>query len=164
MSTRQSNSRQFLGYWNGTLILTTHCRRNAQITNEIKLPATAIDHHRLRPTFSTSEDGSVEIKNNEPATLINLFNVETLEAASGLMTCAINALGRNGKNYRDMMAAMQAELKPRDALEAMLITQMAATHVGMTSISQKVMDTTSGYQVHEALERSMTRLSRTYLA
>ena len=80
------------------------------------------------------------------------------------MTCAINALGRNGTNYRDMMAAMQAELKPRDAVEAMLITQMTTTHVAMTSLSQKVMDTSVGYQVREALERSMTRLSRTYLA
>lgn len=134
------------------------------MTNEIELPASAIEHHRSRPTFNTNEDGVVEIKADEPDALINLFNVETLEAASGLMTCALNALGRNGANYRDMMAAMQAELKPRDAVEAMLITQMTATHVAMTTLSQKVMDASSGYQVREALERSMTRLSRTYLA
>jgi hypothetical protein len=63
-----------------------------------------------------------------------------------------------------MAAAMQAELKPRDAIEAMLITQMTTTHVAMTSLSQKAMDCSSNYQIREALERSMTRLSRTYLA
>jgi predicted DNA-binding protein len=134
------------------------------MTNETELPATAIEHHLSRPTFSTNEDGVVQIETNEPTTLINLFNVETFEAASGLMTCALNALGRSGENYRDMMAAMLAELKPRDAVEAMLITQMTTTHVALTSLSQKMVDTSSGYQVREALERSMTRLSRTYLA
>lgn len=132
--------------------------------DKLELPATAIDHYRLRPTFSTNEDGVVEIKTDTPSTLISLFNVETLEAASGLMTCALNALGRNGEKYRDMMAAMQAELKPRDAVEAMLITQMTATHVAITSLSQRMMDSSAGYQVREALERSVTRLSRTYLA
>jgi hypothetical protein len=134
------------------------------MADKIRLPATAIEHHQSRPTFSTNEDGVVQIKVDEPDTLINLFNVETLEAASGLMTCALNALGKKGEHYRDMAAAMQAELKPRDAVEAMLMTQMTATHIAMTSLSQKVMDTSSGYQVREALERSMTRLSRTYLA
>lgn len=134
------------------------------MTDDIGLPATAVKHHITRPTFSTDENGVVQVNTKEPDTLIKLFNTETIEAASGLMTCALNALGRSGANYRDTAAAMQAELKPRDAVEAMLITQMTATHVAMTSLSQKSMDCASGYQVREALERSMTRLSRTYLA
>lgn len=94
----------------------------------------------------------------------NLFNVETEAAAAGMMTSLLNALGRSGENYRDMAAAMLVELAPRDAIEGMLVSQMTATHVAMTSISQKVADTSAGYQVREAYERSMTRLSRTYLA
>lgn len=94
----------------------------------------------------------------------NLFNVETEAAAAGMMTSLLNALGRSGENYRDMAAAMLVELAPRDAIEGMLVSQMTATHVAMTSISQKVADTSAGYQVLEAYERSMTRLSRTYLA
>ena len=134
------------------------------MTDEINLPATAIDHHQRRPTFSTDEDGVVQINTDEPDTLLKLFNVETLEAASGLMASMLNALGRSGEKYRDMAAAMQAELKPRDAVEAMLIAQMTATHVAMATVSQRMMDSSSGYQVREALERSVTRLSRTYLA
>ena len=133
------------------------------MTDKAKLPATAVKHHQSRPTFNTNEDGDVQIITDEPDTMIHLFNVETIEAASGLMICALNALGKTGEPYRDMAAAMQAELKPRDAIEAMLITQMTTTHIAMTSLSQKVMDTSIS-QVREAFERSMTRLSRTYMA
>ncbi len=134
------------------------------MTEQPKPTATEIDCSPPLPTFSTSEDGAVQIAVDGPEMLMTLFNVKTAKAASGLMTCALTALGRNGENYRDMMAAMQAEMKPRDAVEAMLIIQMTATHVAMTSLSQKMMDASSGYQVREALERSMTRLSRTYLS
>ncbi|MFT7190998.1 MAG: hypothetical protein ACI9KS_000843 [Sulfitobacter sp.] len=137
---------------------------DAQITDETKLPSTAVAYQRSRPTFSTSEEGVVKILVNADDTLTRLFNVETSEAASGLMACALNSLGRSGESFRDLMAAMQAELKPRDAVEAMLITQMVTTHVAMTSLSQKMMDASSGHKVREALERSTTRLCRTYLA
>lgn len=134
------------------------------MTDRATKAARALEHRRSRPTFSTDENGVVQITTEEPDALLRLFNVETIEAASGLMTSLLNALGRSGENYRDMAAAMQVEIKPRDAVESMLIAQMTATHVAMTSLSQKAMDSSSGYQVREALERSMTRFSRTYLA
>ncbi len=62
-----------------------------------------------------------------------------------------------------MIAAMNEEMQPRDAVEAMLITQMTTTHVAMTMLSRKMMDQTM-WTVRESTERSMTRLSRTYLA
>jgi hypothetical protein len=40
---------------------------------------------------------------------------------------------------------------------------MAATHVAMTAMAQKVADQTM-WTIRESTERSMTRLSRTYLA
>ncbi len=58
---------------------------------------------------------------------------------------------------------MFAELEPRDAIEAMLIAQMTATHVAMTTLAEKL-SYQSMYQLRESYERSMTRLSRTYLA
>ena len=115
------------------------------------------------PTFSTDEDGVVQVKLPEEGTISRLFNVETSEAAGGLLTSLLNALGRSGEEYRDMAVGMLAELKPRDAIEAMLISQMTATHVAMTSMSQKMADAGS-YQIREGYERSVTRLSRTYLA
>jgi len=58
---------------------------------------------------------------------------------------------------------MFAEIEPRDGIEAMLVAQMTATHVAMTLVASK-MAGGAGYQVRESYERSMTRLSRTYLA
>lgn len=122
------------------------------------------DYNTWCPTFETDDAGVVQVHMPDDDSLTRLMNTQTHQAASGLMGTALNALGRSGDNYRDMMTAMLAELKPRDPVEAMLITQMTATHVAMTSLSQKTVDTQSGYQVREALERSMTRLSRTYIA
>ena len=123
-----------------------------------------LDYNKRRPTFETDDAGVVQVNMPDDDTLTRLMNTQTHQAASGLMGIALTASGRSGANYRDMMTAMLAELKPRDPVEAMLITQMTATHVAMTSLSQKTVDTSSGYQVREALERSMTRLSRTYIA
>lgn len=45
----------------------------------------------------------------------------------------------------------------------MLVVQMSTTHAAMTSTAQKVADAGS-WQLRESYKRSMTRLSRTYLA
>ena len=72
-------------------------------------------------------------------------------------------MGTNSNTYHTMASAIFAELEPRDALEAMLIAQMTATHTLMTTLAGRAFDATN-FQVREAQERSMTRLSRTYLA
>jgi hypothetical protein len=128
-------------------------------------PAIASDAEQPRviPEFSTDEDGVVQVNCSEPDTLERLYGVKTQDAASGLMKSALNALGRTGEHYRPFIAAMTAELEPRDAIEAMLVTQMAATHVAMTAMAQKMADQTM-WTIRESTERSMTRLSRTYLA
>lgn len=89
--------------------------------------------------------------------------METSEAAGILLISQLNALRKTGEQYRDMAAGILAELKPRDAIEAMLISQMTATHVAMTAMSLKMTDAGS-YPLRESYERSMTRLSRSYLA
>ncbi len=61
------------------------------------------------------------------------------------------------------MAAMAEEMEPKDAVEAMLISQQVATHFAMMTLSGKVMDAISP-QLRERYERSKTRLSRTFLA
>ena len=134
----------------------TSSHRQDSMTNEITEPTKL-------PTFSTEDDGSVRVHVPEEAAVSKLFNVETSEAAGGLLISLVNALGKAGEQYRDMAVAMQAELQPRDAIEAMLISQMTATHIAMTSMSQKMTDAAIP-QTREGFERSMTRLSRTYIA
>jgi hypothetical protein len=70
---------------------------------------------------------------------------------------------RESAEYFDLVPAMAVEMEPRDAVEAMLVTQMAATHVAMTTMSLKLHHATS-FQMRESFERSMTRLSRSFLA
>lgn len=86
------------------------------------------------------------------------------DAAARLVFCtALGALGKAAETYASMAPAMFAELEPRDGVEAMLVAQMTATHVAMTQLSEKTSYQTN-YQVRESCERSMTRLSRTFLA
>lgn len=79
------------------------------------------------------------------------------------MKLALNAFGQNAMDYMELMPAMAIELEPRDAVEAMLVTQMTAMHFAISSMSQKVRHATSP-ELREAYERSMTRLSRTFVA
>jgi hypothetical protein len=92
-----------------------------------------------------------------------LMGMKTEDAAKGVLLSALNALGTKGEAYRTLAYAIFAELEPRDAAEAMLIAQMTATHALMTALAGRAMDQTN-YQARESQERSMTRLSRTYLA
>ena len=91
------------------------------------------------------------------------MGMRTHEAALGVYTSAISALGTGAERYSSFSSAIFAELEPRDAIEAMLISQMTATHVAMTTLSEKMTYQTN-YQVRESFERSVTRLSRTYIA
>lgn len=134
------------------------------MTKDKKHPKENSKVPKTLPTFDTDEDGVVQVHVPEEGAISRLFNVETSEAAGGLLTCLLNGLGRAGENHRDMAVALISELQPRDAIESMLISQMTVTHIAMTSMSQRMVDSSSSYHVREAFERSVTRLSRTYLA
>ena len=124
------------------------------------LPASSA---RTTPALEARTNDIVSVRFAHDDQLVQLLGVKTGAAASGIFQSAMNSLGRSGAGYRDMMAAMAVEMEPRDAVEAMLVSQLAVTHVAMTLVSQKVMDVGS-WQVRESFERSMTRLSRTFLA
>ena len=54
-------------------------------------------------------------------------------------------------------------MKPEDAAEALLCTQMAATHQAMMMMAQKL-NHISSIQQQDAAERAMNKLARTYAA
>lgn len=118
---------------------------------------------RAFPSIGHTEEGRIEVVADDAETLMNLLGMKTDEAAKGVFLTAINALGNTGDIFRSLIAAMSAELEPRDAAEAMLVVQMTATHVAMTGLCQKMMDQNTT-AIRESCERSVTRLSRTYLA
>lgn len=93
----------------------------------------------------------------------DLMGMQTHDAAHGVYNTAITALGAWAEHHANLVSAMFAETEPRDAIEAMLIAQMTVTHVAMTSLCAR-MSCQTNHMVRESHERSMTRLSRTYLA
>jgi hypothetical protein len=118
---------------------------------------------RVRPKICKDDDGGLQMTCASEDTLRDLVGVKTDEAAMGLFNSAVHALGANGDVYLPLMNATFAEIEPHDAVEAMLAAQMTATHVMMTGLANKVMDAPN-QSLREAYERSVTRLSRTYLA
>lgn len=79
----------------------------------------------------------------------------------------IVSLGSWGKRLDEQAANFAIgfldAMKPEDAAEALLITQMAATHQAMMMMAQKLNQTTSIQQQYAA-ERAMNKLARTYTA
>ncbi len=118
---------------------------------------------RPYPTLTKTDDGEYHADVPEGFSIKSLMGMKTHEAAHGAYISAVSAIGKSVDKYSSFVSAMFAELEPRDGVEAMLIGQMTATHVAMTTFIER-MSYQESYQVRESYERSMTRLSRTYLA
>lgn len=118
---------------------------------------------RTAPTIERVAEGEVKIHVSCQDQIKRLYGTKTDNTANILFKSAINALGRNADEYLELMPAMAVEMEPSDAVEAMLVTQMTATHLAMTKMSQKLQHAPSP-ETTEAYERSMTRLSRTFLS
>ncbi len=118
---------------------------------------------RQYPKLEKGDDGNFVGKVAPDMKIENLMGMRTRDAAFGVYTTAITALGKSAEQHATFVSAIFAETEPRDALEAMLISQMTATHVAMTTLSGR-MSYQDSTDIRESLERSITRLSRTYLA
>jgi len=111
------------------------------------------------------KDGENEYRAEIPEGLqmTDLLGTETIDAAHGIFQTALHSLGKSADKYGSMASAMFAELEPRDAIEAMLVAQMTATHVTISTLTERLTFQTST-EIRESLERSVTRLSRTFIA
>ena len=68
------------------------------MTRKQDLPEVKTTGSKPLPTFSTDEDGSVRVHVPEEGAVSKLFNVETSEAAGGLLKSLLNALARQVSN------------------------------------------------------------------
>lgn len=118
---------------------------------------------RAYPSMQTGDGNALAARVRSAGEIADLLGMKTQDAAQGVFYSALEALGVNAKEKAQLVAAMFAELEPRDGIEAMLVAQMTATHIAMTVASSK-QSHGSSFAVRESYERSMTRLSRTYLA
>lgn len=115
------------------------------------------------PKIESGSGENVQVELEFPGQLRRVLGVENPATAKGLITAALNALGTSGETYRELLVSVPLEMKPEDPLESMLITQLTVTHVAMCQISRKMFDAEYP-QLRESYERSVTRLSRTYMA
>jgi hypothetical protein len=118
---------------------------------------------RTVPGLVRQGKASLRVEESDAGQLRRLYGTKTELAAELLLMTALSALGQKGDAYLELMTSMAAEMEPRGAVEAMLVTQMSATHVTITNMSARVQHAES-VESREAYERSMTRLSRTFLA
>lgn len=118
---------------------------------------------RKAPELKITGEAEVSVSALEEGQLEHLYGTRTAEAANHLMISALNALGQDMTKYMDLMPAMAVEIEPQDAIEGMLVTQMTATHLAITEVSRRFHHASTS-EVREACERSMTRLSRTFLS
>ena len=118
---------------------------------------------RTYPKLKKGDDNNYTADVPPDFCLKALMGMRTHEAANGVYQTAISALGKPAEKYADFASAMFAETEPRDAFEAMLIAQMTATHVTFATLSERLSYQTE-FEVRESLERSVSRLNRTYIA
>lgn len=129
-----------------------------------KLPAKPSKQSiRDYPQIGKKANGEFQAECDPDLDFTALMGTKTDDVARGIYISAISALGKSAEKYCSLMSAMAAEMEPRDAVEAMLIAQMTTTHVAMVTLSERMSYQTM-YDVRESSERSMTRLSRTFIA
>jgi hypothetical protein len=118
---------------------------------------------RKAPRLEETGEKDVSVRVESENQLRDLFGVKSQKTADGLLLCALYSMGDSGGLYRNLMTSMAVEIEPKDAIESMLVSQMTATHVIMMKLSARTIDAKYP-QLREGYERSMTRLSRTFLA
>lgn len=116
---------------------------------------------RQAPAISKDESGSLIVQVAHDDALKDLFGMKTRAAAKGVFLTGMLSLGTRGVDYSEMLASMAIEMEPKDAVEAMLINQMAPTHVALAWATQQMVDAQNLQRV-EAFDRMATRLARTF--
>ena len=115
------------------------------------------------PKFVQNEDGVLEVQVNSEEPLRFIFGTESDELAKGLTKHCLKALHATETDEQVFMVAAVKEISPRDGLEGMLATQMAAIHVATTRSARFLANASTRQQV-EAHERCLNRLARTFAA
>lgn len=118
---------------------------------------------RSAPKLKRTGENSVTIQPDTQDQIRQLYGLKTQKAANLLLEIGIGALGSAGFDHLELVPALAVEMEPRDAVEAMLINQMVATHYATSSMSSRLLSATSP-ELRETYERSITRLNRTFLA
>ena len=116
---------------------------------------------RESPTIFKDEENKLQITVTEDDMIKNLFGMKTRAAANGVLITGLGSLGTRGNTYYGMLTNMAIEMEPKDAVEAMLITQMTATNAALSYALQQMVDSPQLKRV-EAFDRIANKLARTF--
>ena len=117
---------------------------------------------RTAPTLRRDDERNVTVLAKDEDQIRQLFGAKTNEAAVQLLRIGLSAFGQKGMDNFELVPALAVEMEPRDAVEAMLINQMAATHYAISSLSMTAIGANIS-EISEVYETSLTRHSRTFL-
>jgi hypothetical protein len=116
---------------------------------------------REAPTIFKDEDNKLQVTVTEDDMIKNLFGMKTRAAANGVLITGLGSLGNRGDAYYGMLTNMAIEMEPKDAVEAMLVTQMTATNAAFSYALQQMVDSPHLPRV-EAFDRIANKLARTF--
>lgn len=116
---------------------------------------------RVFPNVVKDGEGRVTIPVTTDDIIRELTGMKTVAAANVVFCSALEGLGSEATEAGTMASAMFAEIEPRDAVEAMLVAQMTATHMAMTKMASRITYQTTS-TLRESNERSMCRLGRLF--
>ncbi len=119
-------------------------------------------------SFSTGEDGALQVKQYGGDALGRIFGSESPAVNQGLMlqsfrTLKANEVEAGTYDMRGFMPAIVRDIAPQDGVERMLAVQMASTHAALIRVGGKMANAENLNQF-EAYERAYTKLVRTYTA
>lgn len=134
-----------------------------EATSKSKDDAVAKPERRKVPSFKEKEDGSYAIQIQTDDEVEKLFGTNSHEFSKALLIQCGNISGSSEENAKDKNYALAiiAEIAPQDGLEAMLATQMAATHIAMMRDSRQMAGVATIAQL-DTQERVYNKLARTF--
>ncbi|SDJ14741.1 hypothetical protein [Lutimaribacter saemankumensis] len=121
-------------------------------------------------TFNGTPEGGQKVVVPHEAALMEIFNTSDDKQAEALTRHCLKTLKNReasdehpGEDERQFMLSIIKDLEPRDAVERMLVVQMAATHVAMIRSARWLAGTETLPQV-QAHYTGYNKLARTYAA
>lgn len=116
---------------------------------------------REAPTIFKDEENKLQVTVADDDMIKNLFGMKTRTAANGVLITGLGSLGKRGDAYYDMLTNMAIEMEPKDAVEALLVSQMTATNAALSWAMQQMVDAQHLQRV-EAFDRIANKLARTF--
>ena len=115
------------------------------------------------PKFVPKENGRLIVEVASEDCLRLIFGADSNELADGLLRQCVNAVGGANTAEQDFMVAAVKEISPRDGLEGMLATQMAAVHVAIMTFARRLAHVENIPQ-QDSAEKAFNKLTRTFTA